>query len=42
MHLPAIILGIAIVLVTTGTVSVPVGFFGAAVAVLAFQALTLK
>jgi di/tricarboxylate transporter len=42
MYLPAIILGIAIVLVTTGTVSVPVGFFGAAVAVLAFQALTLK
>jgi di/tricarboxylate transporter len=42
MYLPAIILGIAIVLVTTGTVSVPVGFFGAAVAVLVFQVLTLK
>jgi di/tricarboxylate transporter len=30
------------VLVTMGTVSVPVGFFGAAVAVLAAQVLTLK
>jgi di/tricarboxylate transporter len=42
MYLPALILGVAMVLVTTGTVSVPVGFFGAAVAVLAFQVLTLK
>jgi hypothetical protein len=30
------------VLVTTGMVSVPVGFFGAAVAALALQVLTLK
>jgi di/tricarboxylate transporter len=42
MYLPAIILGVAIALVTTGTLSVPVGFFGAAVAVLVFQVLTLK
>jgi di/tricarboxylate transporter len=42
MYLPAIILGVAIVLVSTGTVSVPVGFFGAAVAMLVLQVLTLK
>jgi di/tricarboxylate transporter len=37
-----VILGVAMLLVTTGTVSVPLGFFGAAVAVLALQVLTLK
>jgi di/tricarboxylate transporter len=42
LYLPAAILGVAMVLVTTGMVSVPVGFFGAAVAVLAFQVLTLR
>jgi di/tricarboxylate transporter len=42
MYLAAIILGVAMVLVSTGTVSVPVGFFGAAVAVLVFQVLTIK
>jgi di/tricarboxylate transporter len=42
LYLPAVILGVAIVLVTTETVSVPVGFFGAAVAILALQLLTLK
>jgi len=42
MYLPAIMLGVAIVLVSTGTVSVPVGFFGAAVAMLVLQMLTLK
>ena len=36
------VLGVAMILVTTDTVSVPVGFFGAAVAVLALQVLTLK
>jgi di/tricarboxylate transporter len=42
LYLPAVILGVAMVLVTTGMVSVPVGFFGAAVAVLVFQLLTLQ
>jgi di/tricarboxylate transporter len=42
VYLPVLILGVALVLVTTGTVSVPVGFFGAAVAVLIFQVLTMK
>ena len=42
MYVPALILGAAMVLVTAGMVSVPVGFFGAAVAVLVFQVLTLK
>jgi di/tricarboxylate transporter len=42
LYLPAVILGVAMVLVTTGVVSVPVGFFGAAVAVLLFQLLTLQ
>jgi di/tricarboxylate transporter len=42
LYLPAAILGIAMVLVTTDTVTVPVGFFGAAVAVLVLQLLTLK
>jgi di/tricarboxylate transporter len=42
LYLPAAILGVAMVLVTMGAVSVPVGFFGAAVAVLAAQVLTLK
>ena len=42
LYLPAAVLGVAMVLVTTDTVSVPVGFFGAAVAVLALQVLTLK
>jgi di/tricarboxylate transporter len=42
LYLPAAILGVAMVLVTTGMVSVPVGFFGAAVAMLAAQVLTLK
>jgi di/tricarboxylate transporter len=36
------VLGIAMVLVTTDVVSVPVGFFGAAVAMLALQLLTLQ
>jgi di/tricarboxylate transporter len=42
LYLPAVILGLAMVLVTTDTVTVPVGFFGAAVAMLVFQLLTLK
>jgi di/tricarboxylate transporter len=42
LYLPAAILAVAMVLVTTGMVSVPVGFFGAAVAALALQVLTLK
>jgi di/tricarboxylate transporter len=42
LYLPAVILGIAMVLVTTETVTVAVGFFGAAVAMLALQLLTLK
>jgi di/tricarboxylate transporter len=42
LYLPAVILGVAMVLLTTGVVSVPVGFFGAAVAVLVCQVLTLK
>jgi di/tricarboxylate transporter len=42
LYLPAAILGAAMVLVTTGMLSVPIGFFGAAVAVLALQLLTLK
>jgi di/tricarboxylate transporter len=42
LYLPAIVLGIAMVAVTTGAVSVPVGFFAAAVAVLILQLLTLK
>ena len=42
LYLPAVILGIALVLVTTETVTVPVGFFGAAVAMLTLQLLTLK
>jgi di/tricarboxylate transporter len=42
LYLPAIILGVAMVLVTTGMVSVPLGFFGAAVAVLVFQLLTIQ
>ena len=42
LYLPAAILGVAMVLVTTGMVSIPVGFFAAAVAVLALRVLTLK
>jgi di/tricarboxylate transporter len=42
LYLPAVILGVAMVLVTSGAVSVPLGFFGAAVAVLVFQLLTLQ
>jgi di/tricarboxylate transporter len=42
LYLPAVILGVAMVLVTTETVTVPVGFFGAAVAMLVLQLLTLK
>jgi di/tricarboxylate transporter len=42
LYLPVIILGAAMLLVTTGMVSVPVGFFAAAVAVVAFQVLTIK
>jgi di/tricarboxylate transporter len=42
LYLPAIILGVAMALVTTGTVSVALGFFGAAVAVLVFQLLTIQ
>src|SRR5918999_3607577 len=39
LYLPAAILGVAMILVTTGMVSVPVGFFAAAVAVLALRVL---
>ena len=42
LYLPAVILGVAMVLVTSGAVSVPLGFFGAAVAVLVFQLLTIS
>jgi di/tricarboxylate transporter len=42
LYLPAAILLAAMVLVTMGVVSVAVGFFGAAVAVVALQLLTLK
>ena len=42
LYLPAAILGVAMLLVTTGVVSVAVGFFGAAVAVLVLQVLTLR
>ena len=42
LYLPTMILGGTMALVTTGMVSVPVGFFGAAVAMLIFQLLTLK
>ena len=42
LYLPAVILGVAMVLVTSGAVSVPLGFFGAAVAVLVFQLLTIQ
>ena len=42
LYLPALILGVAMALVTTGTVSVALGFFGAAVAVLVFQLLTIQ
>jgi di/tricarboxylate transporter len=42
LYLPALVLGMAIVLVTTDVVSVPVGFFGAAVAMLVLQLLTLR
>jgi di/tricarboxylate transporter len=42
LYLPALILAVAMVLITTSIVSVPVGFFGAAVAMLIFQLLTLK
>jgi di/tricarboxylate transporter len=42
LYLPVMILAIAMVAVTTGTVSVPVGFFAAAVAMLILQLLTLK
>ena len=42
LYLPAAILGAAMVLVTMGIVSVPIGFLGAAVAMLVLQLLTLK
>jgi di/tricarboxylate transporter len=42
LYLPAVILAIAMVLVTTEVVTVPVGFFGAAVVMLVLQLLTLK
>jgi di/tricarboxylate transporter len=42
LYLPAAILGVAIALITTGIVSVSIGFFGAAVAMLALQLLSLK
>jgi di/tricarboxylate transporter len=42
LYLPAVILAVAMVLVTTGMVSVAIGFFGAAVAVLVFQLLTIQ
>ena len=42
LYLPAAILGVAMVLVTMGIVSVPIGFLGAAVAMLVLQLLTLK
>ncbi len=42
LYLPAVVLGIALILVTTEAVTVPVGFFAAAVVMLALQLLTLK
>jgi di/tricarboxylate transporter len=42
LYLPAAILAAAMILVTTGTVSVPIGFFAAAVAMLVLGLLTLK
>jgi di/tricarboxylate transporter len=42
LYLPAAILAVAMVLVTTGSVPVTIGFFGAAVAMLVLQLLTLK
>ena len=42
LYLPAVILAVAMVLVTTDAVTVPVGFFGAAVAMLVLHLLTLK
>ena len=42
LYLPAVVLVIAMVLVTTDTVSVAIGFFGAAVAMLVLQLLTLR
>jgi di/tricarboxylate transporter len=42
LYLPAVILGLALILVTAEIVTVPVGFFGAAVAMLVLQLLTLK
>lgn len=42
LYLPAAILAVAMILVTTGMVSVSIAFFGAAVAVLVLQLLTLK
>jgi di/tricarboxylate transporter len=42
LYLPAAILAVAMVLVTTGSVPVAIGFFGAAVAMLVLQLLTLK
>ena len=42
LYLPAVVLLIALVLVTTDTVSVPIGFFGAAVAMLVLQLLTVR
>jgi di/tricarboxylate transporter len=42
LYLPSAVLCIAMVLVTTEIVTVPVGFLGAAVAMLALQLLTLK
>jgi di/tricarboxylate transporter len=42
LYLPAVILGLALALVTAEIVTVPVGFFGAAVAMLVLQLLTLK
>jgi di/tricarboxylate transporter len=42
LYLPALVLLIAMILVTTDTVSVAIGFFGAAVAMLVLHLLTLR
>jgi di/tricarboxylate transporter len=42
LYLPAVVLLIAMILVTTDTVSVAIGFFAAAIAMLVLQLLTLR
>ena len=42
LYLPAVVLGIALILLTTEAVTVPVGFFAAAIVMLALQLLTPK